>query len=123
MHQHMTDDPLAALREQIRSTAEAAERLAEEARAGAGGAAEGEFPPPPTDDAVRETQALVALVEMLRDLLPPELRRQVTDLIRQVLLLLRAVLDWWVRRLEPGPPGGDASARPAEPHVEDIPLD
>src|SRR4051812_36184674 len=123
MHQHMTDDPLAALREQIRSTAEAAERLAEEARAGAGGAAEGEFPPPRTDDAVRETQALVALVEMLRDLLPPELRRQVTDLIRQVLLLLRAVLDWWIRRLEPAPGDGVGAARPAEPHVEDIPLD
>ena len=123
MHQPMTDDPLAALREQIRSTAAAAERLADDARAGGGGAGGGEFPPPRTDEAARETQALVALVEMLRDLLPPELRRQVTDLIRQVLLLLRAVLDWWVRRLEPGPAGGDGAAAPAEPQVEDIPLD
>src|SRR3954449_7594864 len=113
MHQPMTDDPLAALREQIRSTAEAAERLAEEARAGT---TEPGTPPPRTDDAARETQALVALVEMLRDVLPPELRRQVTELIRQVLMLIRAILDWWVRRLEPGPSGAGA-ARPAEPHV------
>ena len=116
-----TDDPLAALREQIRSTAEAADRLAQEARTGAGGAGGDEFTPPRIDEATRETQALVALVEMLRDLLPPELRRQVTDLIRQVLLLLRAVLDWWVRRLEHGPAEG--APPPAEPPVEDIPLD
>jgi hypothetical protein len=112
----MTDDPLAALRDQIRSTAEAADRLAEEARAGT---AEPGAPPPRTDEAARETQALVALVEMLRDLLPPELRRQVAELIRQVLMLIRAILDWWVDRLEPG----RERAVPAEPAVEDIPLD
>ena len=114
---NQTDDPLAALREQIRSTAEAAERLAEEARTGPSAAGSG--PPPRTDDAARETQALVALVEMLRDLLPPELRRQVAELIRQILMLIRAVLDWWVQRLEPGRDDPVAT----EPEVEDIPLD
>jgi len=118
MPPHMTDDPLEALREQIRSTAAAADALASEATAaGAGGAG---APPPRTDDAARETQALVALVEMLRDLLPPELRRQVAELIRQVLMLIRAILDWWVQRLEPG---RDTRAAPTEPPVEDIPLD
>lgn len=117
----MIDDPLAALRDQIRTTAEAAERLAEEASAGPAGPAGAGVGGTgfPTDDATREAQALVSLVELLRDLLPPELRRQVTDLVRQVLLLVRAILDWWVQRLEPG---RDPAVAPA-PDVEDIPLD
>jgi hypothetical protein len=112
---HQTDDPLEALRARIRATADAADRLAAEASAADAAGA----PPPPADEAARETQALVALVEMLRDLLPPELRRQINDLIRQVLMLIRAILDWWVDRLEPGRPAAPAR----EPDVEDIPLD
>jgi hypothetical protein len=50
----------------------------------------------------------------LRELVPPELQQQVTDLIRQVLVLVRAVLDRWIERLEP--------ARGGEPDVEDIPI-
>ncbi len=110
-----TDDPLDALRERIRATAAAADRLADQAAA----SVPGEGPPPRTDEATQEAQALVNLVNLLRDLLPPELRRQVTDLVRQVLLLVRAVLDWWVARLEPGPQGAAARG----PEVEDIPLD
>ena len=60
-------------------------------------------------------QALVALLESLRDLLPPELREQVTELVRQLLLVLRALIDWLVDRLERGPRG-------ATPEVEDIPI-
>src|SRR3954468_19959315 len=107
-------DALDDLRERLRATREAAERLAADPprvppqgwatppRAdGAGG---------PNDDLA----ALVALVQALRDLVPPELQQQVTDLIRQVLVLLRALLDRWIERLEPG--------RGAEPAVEDIPI-
>lgn len=109
------DDPLAALRERIRTTAEAADRLAGEAARGNGeqgtrGAA---------SDATQEAQALVALVNLLRELLPDELRQQVMGLVRQVLLLVRAVIDWYLLRLE-SPPGADA---PAAPVVQDIPLD
>ena len=46
-------------------------------------------------------------------------RRQLADLVRQVLLLVRAVLDHVLGRLET-PPG---ERRAAEPVVEDIPLD
>jgi hypothetical protein len=106
-----TDDPLAALRERIRATAAAADRLATAAGAGDG-------PPPRTDEAAHEAQALVALLALLRDVVPPELRRQVADLVRQVLLLVGAVIDWWVARLEPG-----TAEAPAARVVEDIPLD
>jgi len=119
-----TDDPFEELRARIRSTADAAERLSFEAAAGAMGDA-GDGPDPArraraADDATQEAQALVALVGLLRDLLPDELRQQVTDLVRQVLMLVRAVIDWYLLRLEPG----EAAARPsAAPAVQDIPLD
>jgi hypothetical protein len=117
-----TDDPFEQLRARIRSTADAAERLSFEAAAGAAG----EDEPDPgrraraADDATQEAQALVALVQLLRDLLPDELRQQVTDLIRQVLLLVRAVIDFYLLRLEPDPAGERPSAAPV---VQDIPLD
>jgi hypothetical protein len=46
---------------------------------------------------------------------PDELQQQVADVIRQVLLLLRAVIDFWVERLE-APRGGEVE-------VEEIPIE
>ena len=107
-------DPLDDLRERLRATREAAERLAEDpprvppqgwATPRAAGAAG------PNDDLA----ALVALVQALRDLVPPELQQQVTDLLRQILLLVRALVDYWIERL-------DGDARGGQPEVEDIPI-
>ena len=116
-----TGDPFDELRARIRATADAAERLSFEAAAGA--APEDEAGAGrrarAAEEATHEAQALVALVQLLRDLLPEDLRRQVTDLVRQVLMLVRAVIDWYLQRLEPG----TAEARAAGPVVEDIPLD
>lgn len=116
-------DPFDELRDRIRSTADAAERLTFEAAMGAGEGPGDEGDSArrtrAADDATQEAQALVALIALLRDLLPDELRRQLTDLIRQVLLLVRAVLDHVLRRLE-APPADRAAAGPV---VEDIPLD
>lgn len=113
MPQAVTDDPIAQLRERIRSTAAAADRLAadfsasgEPGRAGRVSAA---------DEATAEAAALARLVALLRDAIPEELRQQLLDLVRQVLLLLRAILDRVVLALEVD---GD---RP-EPVVEDIPV-
>lgn len=111
-----TGDPFDELRARIRSTADAAERLSFEAAAEAGDSGRRARA---ADDATHEAQALVALVQLLRDLLPDELRQQVADLVRQVLLLVRAVIDWYLQRLEPGA----GEARVAGPVVEDIPLD
>ncbi len=116
-------DPLAELREQIRATAAAAERLAAETTE-AGDAPSG-VPSggwaTPGDHAARqqELQALIALVEALRDLVPDELKAQIRDVLRQLLLLARALIDWWVERMEaPEPAGTDAG-----PAVQDIPID
>ena len=102
-----TEDPLDALRERIRATQEAAEKLAGEPRG------EGD------EQTAREAQALVALLQTLRDMVPPELWQQIRELIRQLLLLIRAIIDWWIDRIEPGAPAGPHGAAPA---VEDIEI-
>ena len=99
-------DPLSELRERVHAAQAAAERLAGEAREHAS-----ELPRPEARD---ELDALVALLRALRELVPPELQQQVSDVIRQVLLLLRAVIDYWVDRLD--------APRPAEVEVQDIPI-
>jgi hypothetical protein len=104
-------DPLQELRERVRATTEAAERIMAEKAPRRGWAP----PPPGGGEATSEMQALVALLESLRGLLPPELRAQVTELVRQLLLVLRALIDWLVDRLERGPRG-------EQPEVEDIPI-
>ena len=106
-------DPLQAVREAerlVREATERAERLAaevpsrgyEELRSGAGQA----FP---------DLSALTGLLELARGSLPPELQRQVTQALRELLIALRAVLDYSIDRLEPGPP-------PPSAPVEDIPI-
>jgi hypothetical protein len=122
-------DPLADLRARIAETKAAAERLharAEDARATE---ERGEVPPngwaTPADRGARadEVHALAELVRALRDLVPAELQGQVTEVLRQLLLLVRAIIDWWVDRLEIE--SGTASQRPVPApgaRVEDIPI-
>jgi hypothetical protein len=102
-----TDDPLEVLRERIRATQEAAERLA--------GEASSRSPRAEQEQTAQEAQALVALLQTLRDVVPAELWTQIRDLIRQLLLLIRAIVDWWVDRIETSPRG-------AAPMVEDIEI-
>jgi hypothetical protein len=62
-------------------------------------------------------------VRALRELVPTEFRGQVTEILRQLLLLVRAIIDWWVDRLEIDPAAPrPAGARPASPVSEDIPI-
>jgi hypothetical protein len=96
-------DPLTELRDRVHAAQAAAERMAGEARDW------------PRREAADELDALVALLRTLRELVPAELQGQVTDVIRQVLLLVRAVIDFWVDRLE--------TPRGARVEVEDIPID
>jgi hypothetical protein len=98
-------DPLTDLRERVHAAQEAAERVAGEARDW------------PRREAADELDALVSMLRALRELVPAELQHQVTDVIRQVLLLLRAIIDFWVQRLDDGGTGA------GEVEVEDIPID
>ena len=105
-------DPLDELRARVRATQEAAERLA------------GEWRPPSQgwgaqerDETVKEIQALAGLVTSLRDLVPPELWAQLREIVRQLLLLVRAIIDWWVERIEAAPARGSQP-----PDLQDIPI-
>src|SRR3954470_3568539 len=101
-----------------REAYEAAERLVREAHAraeeaaggpprgwGSGRAAASPFP---------DVSGLLALVDAARGALPPELARQLADALRELLIALRAVIDYSIERLERPPP--------EERAVEDIPI-
>jgi hypothetical protein len=75
----------------------------------------GATPPPHQAGAPRlDFRPLFMLLEAVRRGLPRELEEQFTTLLRELLLTLRALIDWYIDRLD----------RPArEPQVEDIPID
>ena len=87
----------------------AAERLVREAHERAQAAAGGQAPPPP------RAPDLTALLDAARGAVPPELSRQLAEALRELLIALRAIIDYSIARLEPPPP-------PDEPEVEDIPI-
>jgi hypothetical protein len=108
--------------DRLREQYEEAERLVREAQRAAEEAAARSVPPrgwsvpgseplPPAFD----LSQLTALVESLRGVLPPDLARQLADALRELLLALRAVLDWYIARLEPAPP--------PDSDVQDIPVE
>jgi hypothetical protein len=104
-----------------REAFEAAERLVQEAHRRAEEAASqaAENVPPngwasPPGTAAPDLNALLGLVESLKGTLPPELARQLADALRELLIALRAVLDYSIERLD--------TTRPAAPEVEDIPI-
>jgi hypothetical protein len=57
---------------------------------------------------------LVAFVRSLRDLVPPELQRRLAEALRELLLAVRAMIDWYLERLE--------QRRRTPTPVEDIPI-
>jgi hypothetical protein len=109
-------DPIDDLREQLRATQEAAARIAGRVPP-QGWATEAE-----RDETAAEVQALVSVLHALRDLVPEDVWAQVRDLLRHLLLLLRAILDLVVDRLAAPGAGGDRGGRPAGPQVQDIPI-
>lgn len=113
-------DPLADLRERLEATRAAAEQLADEATGAMRAERDGEDPGPgwrttQEREALRDDVAsLAATLGTLSELIPEELRAQLGEVLRQVLLLVRALIDWVVERLP--------QARGAEPVVQDIPV-
>lgn len=120
-----SDDALRRLEERLDAASAAAERLladaADRARRrpppagwqqprregedGSGGAA-GPFG--------ADADLLLGLLAAVRDRIPPELQQRLAEAVREVLLALRALIDWYLERSERRPPG------PAE--VRDIPI-
>jgi hypothetical protein len=69
--------------------------------------------PPPRSESL-DVETLFALLDALRRAAPAEVESQLTKLIREFLLTLRSLIDWYLERLD-GPPRA--------PEVEDIPID
>jgi hypothetical protein len=57
---------------------------------------------------------LVAVVQALRDLVPPDLQRRLVAALRELLLALRALIDWYLEHLE--------RRREQAVEVQDIPI-
>jgi hypothetical protein len=70
-------------------------------------------PPPPRSRSF-DLSALFVLLDSVRRAVPRELEQQVTSLIRELLLTLRSLIDWYLERLD---------RPPREPEVEDIRID
>ena len=70
--------------------------------------------PEPGRAPAADPAALFDLLDGLRRAAPRELDEQLTKLIREFLLTLRSLIDWYLERLE----------RPRrDPEVEDIPIE
>ena len=122
----MTDEPeepLRRLEQRLSRASDAAERLIAEA---AQSAATGRPPPagwqsPEAEQGASgsrsgaELETLVQALQALRDLIPPDVIERVMAAIREVLLALRALIDFYLERLDRGP------REPAE--IEDIPIE
>jgi hypothetical protein len=110
----MEPDPLDDLRARLRETQAAAERIAGRVPP------QGWATPNEASATADEIQALVAVLKGLREVVPEELWEQVREVVRQLLLLLRAILDLIVERLDaerpPAGSGGGASK------LQDIPI-
>jgi hypothetical protein len=116
-------DPLSQMRSQVDAAYAAADRLVREAesaardRAGEGMPAAG-FEGERAErehSAFPDIAALAGLLQAARTSLPPELAHQLASAARELLIALRALIDWWIARLEREP------AAPVE--VEEIPID
>jgi hypothetical protein len=110
------------MRSQVDAAYAAADRLVREADAAARERA-GEVPLSGYEgertagerSAFGDLQALAGLLDAARTSVPPEVARQLADAARELLLALRALIDWWIARLEREP------EQPVE--VQDIPID
>ncbi|HEV2724488.1 MAG TPA: hypothetical protein VGV10_07630 [Thermoleophilaceae bacterium] len=74
----------------------------------------GAAPPPPPPPGGPDFSALFIVLDGLRRAAPAELQGRLTSFIREGLLTLRSLIDWYLDRL-------DRKSR--EPEVEDIPID
>ena len=63
---------------------------------------------------IPDIDPFVALVQALRELVPPDLQRRLIGALRELLLALRALIDWYLERLE--------RRREQAVEVQDIPI-
>lgn len=110
-------DAVRRLQERLNQASARAERLMNDERSTA-------EPPPagwqtPKDGGERpplggELELLTQLLQSLRDLVPPELERRMAEALRELLMAMRALIDFYLERLE--------RRAPDQTEAEDIPI-
>jgi hypothetical protein len=136
------DEALRRLEQRLDRASEAAERLMAQAAEAAARRAQGpreskpaqgsqaprdpgeraEPPPagwqmPPSDgagDSRSDLEVLTQVIHAVRELIPPELERRLLEALRELLLAVRALIDWYLERSE--------QRRSAPAQVQDIPI-
>jgi hypothetical protein len=115
------DDALRRLGDRLEQASDAAERLVAQAADEAAARIGGRLKPPPSGWQAPEEGPpappgadVALLLESLRDLIPADLERRLAEALRELLLAVRALIDWYLERLD---------RRRSEPvQVEDIPV-
>lgn len=130
-------DDVSQLRGHIDAAHQAADRLVREAQARAEAADAayrerlGDVPPrgwdvpheaKPSAGSGGELQLVVSLLGQLRDALPAELSTQLAEALRELLLAVRSLIDWYLDRLERGPGRTGGAGGADTDRVEDIPI-
>lgn len=67
-----------------------------------------------SEDTRADVEVLSQVIQSLRDLIPPELQRRLADALRELLLAVRALIDWYLERID--------QRRPEPADVQDIPI-
>ena len=119
MEREHDNDALGRLEERLDRASQAAERLISQAAEAAirkpppAGWQQSEPEPAPAAGASEIDQALEALFA-LRDRIPPDLQRRLGEALREVLLAIRALIDWYLERTQ--------RQRQEPTEVQDIPI-
>jgi hypothetical protein len=115
-------DALSRLERRLERASDAADRLIAQATGSTRKPPPAGWQRPPDDDhdqpsdsrASGDIELLLGVIHSLRELLPPELQRRLAEALRELLLAIRGVIDWYLERSE---------LRRAEPtEVQDIPI-
>ena len=117
------EEALRRLEQRLARASGAAERLFSEAAAQAAAAAVGGERTPSQgwqsaagteEERPGDLELLITALESLGELVPSDLRRRLGEAVREVLLALRALIDWYLERSE--------SRSQEPPEVQDIPV-
>ena len=130
----MPDDNVHDLRGHIDAAHAAADKLVREAAERAASSDQafrermGDVPPRGWDvpdehkpaPGTSELQVIVGLLDALRGAIPAELSQQVAEAVRELLLAVRALIDWYLERIDRVPKPGRLKG--GDDRVEDIPI-
>jgi hypothetical protein len=116
-------DALSRLEERLERASQAADRLIAEAAARAWRKPPAAGWQRPDDEgdgqssnsrAAGDIETLLGIIQSLRGLIPPDLQRRLAEAVREILLALRALIDWYLERSE--------LRRGESVEVQDIPI-